>query len=199
MIHNPHRSSWYKNLLPELQSRKRGNEYPHLKSYVRNINLILMGFLASVDLAYYLNSRVMAWISFILLVSLAFVPFKDGERIIYNGLKIGSEKPCDRITVRSLLLSKKSDSCLIELARRTSVSFAITVYYLLIVAVLIPIFSVLLFIFFWTEGVLYFISISEIFGYSLLIAAVIPVSTVYPLRKNLLRIRAQELSESNPS
>jgi hypothetical protein len=37
--------------------RKRGNEYPYLKSYVRNINLVLIGFLASVDLAYYLNSR----------------------------------------------------------------------------------------------------------------------------------------------
>jgi hypothetical protein len=94
------------------------------------------------------------------------------------------------------LLSSKDYSCLAELARRTSVSFAITVYYLLIVAVLAPIFSVLLFIFFWIEGVLYFISVSEIVGYSLLIAAIALAPPAYLLKKNLLRIRVQELSES---
>lgn len=175
--------------------KRRENEYPGLKKYLTRISVILAGFLAVLDLAYYLNSRVMALISFVLFLSLVPISHKDEDNLLRRRFEVESKKPCETITVKALLLSKDY-SCLIELARRTSVSFAITVYYLLTVAILVPVFSGILFIFFWFEGVIYFISLLEVVGYSLIIAAVALAPTAYLLKRNLLKIRVRELSES---
>lgn len=174
---------------------KRENECPGLKKYLTKIIAILAGFLVALDLAYYLNSRVMAWISFVLFLSLIPISHKDGDNLLRRRFEVDSRKHCETITVKALLLSKDY-SCLVELARRTSVSFAITVHYILTVAVLVPVFSVILFIFFWFEGLIYFISLLEVVGYSLIIAAVALAPTAYLLKRNLLKIRVRELSES---
>jgi len=63
----------------------------------------------------------------------------------------------------------------------------------------VPIFSALLYAFFWEEGFLYVVSFMEILGYSITLAVLALLPTAYILRRNLVKVMARELSESQLS
>ncbi len=161
------------------------------------LSLGITGLVGIFDVACYLHSKFLGWISIIFFLGMLFPLAKDANKVSLRVLTLESKKSCEKITPRTIL-SPKSYSCLAELARRTSVDFSISVYYLLTVAVLVPVISAFLYIFFWYTGVLLFLvfPISTVVGFSLLISFISMAPAVYTMRKNLLKIRSKELSES---
>ncbi|MFA4662939.1 hypothetical protein QDY65_04255 [Pyrococcus kukulkanii] len=175
-------------------SAKYGTEYSKLPGFSRKVNTLLFIWLLVTDLAYCLRSKIFALLSSTFWIVLMVFVLRDQD-VLYNRFEVDSKRPCKSITVRALL-GRESYPCLIELARRTSVDFAITVWFLLTVAILVPIFSILFYAFFWEEGVIYFVSFMEILGYSLTITVLTLLPLAYLMRRNLQKIRIKELLES---
>ena len=170
---------------------------PEIKRALLELSFGLVGFIGIFDLAYYLHSRPLGGASIIFLFVMLFFSVRDANRVFPRVLTFESRKTCKKITFNSLLFSE-GHSCLIELSRRTSVDFALVVYYLLIVALNIPVISAFLYILFWYTGaiMLLWFPIPTVLGFSLIASAVAMAPLVYMMRKNLLKIRARELSES---
>jgi len=105
--------------------KKYGTEYSKLPVFARKLNALLLTWLIVTDLAYYLKSKVFALLSSLFWIILLIFVFKNQE-VLRERFEVDSRKPCKNITVRALL-GRRSYSCLIELAHRTSVNFAITV------------------------------------------------------------------------
>jgi hypothetical protein len=175
-------------------SVKYGTEYTKLPEFARKLNVLLFLWVIFTDLAYLLKSRVFTLLSLFFWVILLVFTLRNRE-VLGNRFEVDSKKPCAKITVRTLL-SRKDYSCLIELARRTSVDFAVMVWYLAIVAILVPIFFVILYAFFWVEGITYSVTPWEILGYSLFISALAILLPAFLIRKELIKIRVREFSES---
>ncbi len=161
------------------------------------LSLGLIGFAGIFDLAYYFHSRPFGKTSIIFLFVMLFFSVGDANKAFPRVLTFESKKTCKEITLKSILFSG-GHSCLIELSRRTSVDFALVVYYLLIVAFNIPVISAFLYILFWYTGaiMLLWFPIPTVLGFSLITSAMAMAPLVYMMRKNLLKIRAKELSES---
>ncbi len=106
---------------------------PEIKRALLELSLGLIGFVGIFDLAYCLHSKLFGWVSIIFLFVMLFFSVRDANRVFPRVLTFESRKTCKKITLKSLLFSE-GHSCLIELSRRTSVDFALVVYYLLIVA-----------------------------------------------------------------
>ena len=177
--------------------KKARYRIPGTKKVLLELSLGLIGFVGIFDLAYYLHSKLFGWVSIIFLFVMLFFFVRDANRVFPRVLTFESRKTCKKITLKSLLFSE-GHSCLIELSRRTSVDFALVVYYLLIVAFNIPVISAFLYILFWYTGaiMLLWFPIPTVLGFSLIVSALAMAPTVYMMRKNLLKIRAKELSES---
>ncbi|WP_297506994.1 hypothetical protein [Thermococcus sp.] len=170
---------------------------PEIKRALLELSLGLAGLIGIFDLACYLHSKLLGWVSIVFFFVMFFLFARDANKVVPRVLVSESERSCEKITLKSMLFSK-SYFCLIELSRRTSVDFAISVYYLLIVAVLVPVIGALLYFFSWYTGVLLLLwfPIPTTLGFSLLVSVISMAPTVYMMRKNLLKIRARELSES---
>jgi len=178
--------------------KKASYRAPEIKRALLRLSLGLAGLVGIFDLACYLHSKLLGWVSIIFFFVMLFLFAKDANKAHPKVLAFESKKPCEKITLKALL-SSRNYPCLAELSRRTSVDFAVSVYYLLIVAVLVPVIGAFLYVFFWYLGVLplLWFPIPTILGFSLIVSVLSMAPTMYLIRKSLLRMRARELSEPN--